>query len=197
MMLPQPNRLVPPERPLGHRGRVGPVGMGHDHVQPGKPHILRVNDNILPVDPQAALWQRQARPARDDHGFGQRNRRAVEREGQRLRVGAIRQPQRDAVARRSEQDLQPIRRPVPAEAQPLVLAGYSMGGYVAFEVGEVRNGMVKLEEAVLPCGIAAGLEPRLVLINDQEFTKTANCWGVTNNSKGTNTNRVVVFRKGG
>jgi hypothetical protein len=70
------------------------------------------------------------------------------------------------------------------------------GGHVAFEVGEVRNGKVKLEEAVVPCGMAAGLEPVLVLINDQKFTKTANCWGVDNNSKGTNTNRIVVFKKG-
>jgi hypothetical protein len=66
---------------------------------------------------------------------------------------------------------------------------------VAFEVGEVRNGSVKLEEAVLPCGLEAGLEPVLILINDQEFTKTANCWGVDNNTRGTNTNRIVVFRK--
>lgn len=71
------------------------------------------------------------------------------------------------------------------------------GGHVAFEVGEVRGGRIKLEETVLPCGVAAGLEPVLVLINDQEFTKTANCWGVNNNDKGTNTNRVVVFRKPG
>jgi hypothetical protein len=70
------------------------------------------------------------------------------------------------------------------------------GGHVAFEVGEVRNGKVKLEEAVLPCGVASGLEPLLVVINAQQFTKTANCWGVRNNSKGTNTNRIVVFRKG-
>ena len=69
------------------------------------------------------------------------------------------------------------------------------GGHVAFEVGEVRWGKVKLEEAVLPCGVEAGLEPLLVMINDQKFTKTANCWGVDNNSKGTNTNRIVVFRK--
>jgi len=54
---------------------------------------------------------------------------------------------------------------------------------------------VKLEEVVLPCGMEAGLEPVLVLINDQEFTKTANCWGVDNNAKGTNTNRIVLFRK--
>jgi hypothetical protein len=69
------------------------------------------------------------------------------------------------------------------------------GGHVAFEVGEVRGGKIKLEEAVIPCGAIAGFEPTLVLINDQKFTKTANCWGVGNNSKGTNTNRVVVFRK--
>ena len=59
----------------------------------------------------------------------------------------------------------------------------------------MRGGTIKLEEVVLPCGVAAGLEPRLVLINDQKFTKTANCWGVDNNFKGTNTNRIVVFRK--
>jgi len=69
------------------------------------------------------------------------------------------------------------------------------GGYVAFEVGEVHRGKTKLEETVLPCGAAAGLEPVLILINDQKFTKTANCWGVENNTLGTNTNRSVVFRK--
>src|SRR5206468_7585035 len=70
------------------------------------------------------------------------------------------------------------------------------GGHVAFEVGEVRGGKVKLEQAVVPCGIETGLKPILVLINDQKFTKTANCWGVENNAKGTNTNRIVVFQKG-
>ncbi len=69
------------------------------------------------------------------------------------------------------------------------------GGHIAFEVGEVRGGRIKLEEAVLPCGIAASLTPLLVLINDQKFTKTANCWGVDNQVKGTNTNRIVLFRK--
>jgi hypothetical protein len=69
------------------------------------------------------------------------------------------------------------------------------GGHIAFEVGEVRGGKIKLEEAVLPCGIDAGLKPELILINDQIFTKTANCWGVDNNFKGTNTNRIVLFRK--
>jgi hypothetical protein len=69
------------------------------------------------------------------------------------------------------------------------------GGHIAFEVGEVSKGKIRLEEAVLRCGHAAGLKPILVLINDQEFTKTANCWGVDNNEKGTNTNRIVLFEK--
>jgi hypothetical protein len=69
------------------------------------------------------------------------------------------------------------------------------GASVAFEVGEVRKGTVRLEEAVIPSAVAAGLEPVFVLINAQEFTKTANVWGVSNNRVGTNTNRVVVLRK--
>lgn len=69
------------------------------------------------------------------------------------------------------------------------------GGHVAFEVGEVRGGSVRLEEAVIPCGLEAGFDLVLVLINTQQFTKTANVWGVFNNKLGTNTNRIVVFRK--
>lgn len=69
------------------------------------------------------------------------------------------------------------------------------GGHVAFEVGEVRGGALRLEELVIPAGLRAGLEPVLVLYNAQQFTKTANCWGVTNNRKGTNTNRIVLFRR--
>jgi hypothetical protein len=70
-------------------------------------------------------------------------------------------------------------------------------GFVAFEVGEVRRGRVRLEDAVIPAGISVGLDPVCVLINEQVFTKTANIWGVSNNAKGTNTNRIVVFQKGG
>jgi hypothetical protein len=69
------------------------------------------------------------------------------------------------------------------------------GAPVAFEVGEVRKGSIRLEEAVIPSAVAAGLEPVFVLINTQDFTKTANLWGVANNLIGTNTNRVVVLRK--
>ncbi|MBM3846952.1 MAG: site-specific DNA-methyltransferase, partial [Verrucomicrobia bacterium] len=68
-------------------------------------------------------------------------------------------------------------------------------GRIAFEVGEVQGGKTRLEESVTPCAMDAGLRAELVLINDQEFTKTANCWGVDNNGKGTNTNRIVVLAK--
>ena len=68
-------------------------------------------------------------------------------------------------------------------------------GWVAFEVGEVRGGKIKLEEIVAPIGISAGFACMAVAINAQKFTKTANIWGVSNNSLGTNTNRIVLFRK--
>ena len=69
------------------------------------------------------------------------------------------------------------------------------GGWVAFEVGEVRRGEIRLEEVVAPIGVAAGFECEAVLINSQRFTKTANIWGVSNNRLGTNTNRIAIFRK--
>lgn len=68
-------------------------------------------------------------------------------------------------------------------------------GIVAFEVGEVRNGKIQLEEAVVPLGIKSGFECDAILINEQDFTKTANIWGVNNNKAGTNSNRIVLFRK--
>jgi hypothetical protein len=69
------------------------------------------------------------------------------------------------------------------------------GGFVAFEVGEIRRGKVKLDEHIVPLGINAGFECLGVVINLQKFTKTANIWGINNNTIGTNTNRIVVFRK--
>ena len=68
-------------------------------------------------------------------------------------------------------------------------------GYVAFEVGEIRKGKIKLDEHVVPLGINAGFECLGIVVNSQKFTKTANIWGVNNNSAGTNTNRIVLFRK--
>ena len=69
------------------------------------------------------------------------------------------------------------------------------GGMVAFEVGEVRRGTVKLEEHVIPLGEKAGFQCTGILINTQRFTKTSNIWGIDNNSLGTNTNRIVQFKK--
>jgi len=69
------------------------------------------------------------------------------------------------------------------------------GGYVAFEVGEVRNRTVRLEDHVVPPGTAAGFLCEGLLINRQVFSKTSHIWGVGNNRSGTNTNRIVVFSK--
>jgi hypothetical protein len=67
-------------------------------------------------------------------------------------------------------------------------------GWVAFEVGEIRNATLKLEEYVVPLGIRAGFSCEAILINSQIFTKTSNLWGVKNNKAGTNSNRIVVFK---
>jgi len=69
------------------------------------------------------------------------------------------------------------------------------GGYVAFEVGEVRKRSIRLEEHIVPLGISAGFACECVLINQQTFTKTSNIWGVDNMAHGTNTNRIVIFSK--
>jgi DNA modification methylase len=69
------------------------------------------------------------------------------------------------------------------------------GGIVAFEVGEIRKGSIKLDEEIVPLGEGHGFTTEFVMINTQEFTKTSNIWGVKNNDSGTNTNRIVVFKK--
>lgn len=68
-------------------------------------------------------------------------------------------------------------------------------GWVAFEVGEVKNGRIKLDKYITQIGLKAGFECFGVLINLQNFTKTSNIWGVKNNTKGTNTNRIALFHK--
>jgi len=69
------------------------------------------------------------------------------------------------------------------------------GGHVAFEVGEVRNGSVELESLVLEAIEGLPFSPLCVVVNSQEFTKTSNCWGIKNNNRGTNTNRIVLMRR--
>ena len=69
------------------------------------------------------------------------------------------------------------------------------GGHVAFEVGEVRGGKVLLEKIVWKAAEGLTFDRLGVMVNQQEFTKTANCWGVQNNKSGTNTNRIVLLRR--
>lgn len=69
------------------------------------------------------------------------------------------------------------------------------GGWVAFEVGEVRGGKINLEEQVIPLGVRSGFQCAGVVVNRQNFTKTSNIWGITNNRSGTNSNRIVLFNK--
>jgi hypothetical protein len=68
-------------------------------------------------------------------------------------------------------------------------------GFVAFEVGEVRNRKIQLDEHVVPLGVKVGFACIGIVLNEQKFTKTSNIWGVDNNEKGTNSNRIVLFRK--
>ncbi len=68
-------------------------------------------------------------------------------------------------------------------------------GVIAFEVGEIRKGNLLLENEVVKIASEVGFIADCILINAQNFTKTANCWGVKNNQKGTNTNRIVILTK--
>ncbi len=69
------------------------------------------------------------------------------------------------------------------------------GGTICYEVGEVRNATIKLEDLVYAAIRDAQLPVEVigVLVNQQDFSKTSNVWGVANNRKGTNTNRVVMM----
>ena len=69
-------------------------------------------------------------------------------------------------------------------------------GRIAFEVGEVRHGRVLLEKAVLDAIAHLPFELSRIVINRQRFTKTAHCWSIKNNQRGTNTNRIIVLRRG-
>ncbi len=92
---------------------------------------------------------------------------------------------------RKPEDWQAFIRDVFVELERVV----KPGGHVAFEVGEVRGGKIALEELVLAAMAGLYFEPLGVILNTQSFTKTANCWGVSNNAKGTNTNRIVLARR--
>jgi len=68
-------------------------------------------------------------------------------------------------------------------------------GVIAFEVGEIRKGNLLLENEIVKVAMKVGFVAECILINAQNFTKTANCWGVKNNEAGTNTNRIVILTK--
>lgn len=69
------------------------------------------------------------------------------------------------------------------------------GGHVAFEVGEVRGGKVLLERNVVAAIQGLPFDVQGVMVNRQNFTKTANIWRVDNNIRGTNSNRIVLARR--
>jgi hypothetical protein len=94
---------------------------------------------------------------------------------------------------RNPQDWMRFVRAVFAELSRVV----RVGGHVAFEVGEVRSATIELETWALRAVADLPWSPVCVVVNVQEFTKTANCWGVDNNAKGTNTNRVVILQRRG
>ena len=70
-----------------------------------------------------------------------------------------------------------------------------IGGHIAFEVGEVRKGRIQLEKKVIAAAEGLPFQVLGVLVNQQAFTKTSNCWGVSNNKSGTNSNRIVLLKR--
>jgi len=77
-------------------------------------------------------------------------------------------------------------------------------GVCVVEVGDINLGkrsinldeeVISISDELLSVEPDYCLEVEYVLVNQQCFTKLANCFGVTNNRKGTNTNRLVVLRK--
>jgi hypothetical protein len=77
-------------------------------------------------------------------------------------------------------------------------------GVCVVEVGDINLGrrsinldeeIISISDDLLSVVPDYCLEVEHVLVNQQRFTKLANCFGITNNQKGTNTNRLVVLRK--
>jgi hypothetical protein len=66
---------------------------------------------------------------------------------------------------------------------------------IAFEVWEVKHGTINLDEYIVLIWINAWFICEGIMVNNQEFTKTANIRWVSNNNKWTNTNRIVLFSK--
>ncbi|WIL20022.1 DNA methyltransferase [Geothrix sp.] len=69
------------------------------------------------------------------------------------------------------------------------------GAWFVMEVGEIKKATLNMEDLLLPIGEAHGFHLQGALIHTQAFTKTAHIWGVGNNEKGTNSQRMVLFQK--
>lgn len=69
------------------------------------------------------------------------------------------------------------------------------GSVFAFEVGEIRRGSLLLDRVVAEVAQETTWEPACIVINEQAFTKTSNMWGIDNNKRGTNSNRIVVMQR--
>ncbi len=72
-----------------------------------------------------------------------------------------------------------------------------LGRHCVVEVGEVSRGGKRydLDDHIAEGAARVGFTVLGVLVNRQLFTKTAHIFRVTNNRRGTNTNRMVVLRK--
>lgn len=68
--------------------------------------------------------------------------------------------------------------------------------YLVMEVGDVKHGsgVLNLDDLVVRAAEKSSLVWEKTYINAQKFTKLSNCWNVSNNEKGTNSNRCVVFK---
>ena len=69
------------------------------------------------------------------------------------------------------------------------------GGHVAFEVGEVRGGRVRLEEHVIPCGVHAGLDPLLRADQRAGVHEDRRVLGRRQQPQGHEHEPIVLFRK--
>jgi DNA modification methylase len=71
-----------------------------------------------------------------------------------------------------------------------------VNSFLVMEVGEVEQNkkLLPLDETVIQASMNSGFIWEKTYINSQKFTKLSNCWNVSNNEKGTNSNRCVVLR---
>jgi DNA modification methylase len=68
--------------------------------------------------------------------------------------------------------------------------------YLVMEVGDVSSGskIINLDDLVVEASTSTSFVWEKTYINSQKFTKLSNCWNVSNNEKGTNSNRCVIFK---